>query len=69
MWIVEKKVGIFTHYLTLSNKFQPGIEKAHKFALKEMAEIMAKSHGGVVRQSCGSVVNLLMLYLNICNSS
>ena len=27
-WIVEKKVGIFTHYLTLSNKFQPGIEKA-----------------------------------------
>ena len=50
MWIVEKKVGIFTHYLTLSNKFQPGIKKAHKFASKEMAEIMAKSHGGVVRQ-------------------
>ena len=50
MWIVEKKVGIFTHYLTLSGKFQPGMEKANKFASKEMAEIMAKSHGGVVRQ-------------------
>ena len=50
MWIVEKKVGIFTHYLTLSNKFQPGIEKANKFASKETAEIMAKAHNGTVRQ-------------------
>ncbi len=50
MWIVEKKVGIFTHYLTYSGKFQPGIERANKFASVEMAEIMAKTHGGVVRQ-------------------
>ena len=50
MWIVEKKVGIFTHYLTLSNKFQPGIEKAKHFASKQMAEIMVKVHGGTVRK-------------------
>ncbi len=50
MWIVEKKVGIFTHYLTLSGKFQPGKDRANKFVSKEMAEIMAKAHGGVVRQ-------------------
>ena len=50
MWIVEKKVGIFTHYLTLSNKFQPGIEKAKHFPSKQMAESMVKVHGGTVRQ-------------------
>ncbi len=50
MWIVEKKVGIFTHYLTYSNKFQPGIEKANKFVSKQMAEAMARIHGGVVRE-------------------
>lgn len=50
MWIVEKKVGIFVHYLTPSGKFQPGKERAHQFASKEMAEIMVKVHGGVVRQ-------------------
>ena len=50
MWIVEKKVDIFTHHLTLSNKFQPGIEKANKFASKQMAESMVKVHGGTVRQ-------------------
>ncbi|MGL5806018.1 MAG: hypothetical protein ACRC11_11355 [Xenococcaceae cyanobacterium] len=50
MWIVEKKVGIFIHYLTLKGKFQPGIERANKFANQEMAEIMVKIHGGVVRQ-------------------
>ncbi len=50
MWIVEKKVGIFVHYLTSSNKFQPGIDKAHKFASKQMAETMAKTRGGIVRQ-------------------
>ena len=50
MWIVEKKVDIFTHYLTLSNKFQPGIEKANKFASKQMAESMVKVHGGTVHQ-------------------
>jgi hypothetical protein len=50
MWIVEKKVGIFIHYFSLNGKFQPGIEKANKFASKEMAEIMVKVHGGVVRQ-------------------
>ena len=38
------------HYLTPSGKFQPGIERAHKFASKEMAEIMVKVHGGVVSQ-------------------
>lgn len=50
MWIVEKKVGIFVHYLTLSNKFQPGIEKANKFTSEEMAKTMAKVYGGKVRQ-------------------
>ena len=50
MWIVEKKVGIFIHYLTPSGLFQPGIERANKFVSKEMAETMAKAHGGVVRQ-------------------
>ena len=50
MWIVEKKVGIFVHYLTSSGKFQPGIAKANKFLSWEMAKIMAKNHGGVVRQ-------------------
>ena len=50
MWIVEKKVGIFTHYLTLSNKFQPGIEKANKFTSKQMVEIMVKVHGGTIRE-------------------
>ncbi|MDJ0590718.1 MAG: hypothetical protein QNJ72_12075 [Pleurocapsa sp. MO_226.B13] len=50
MWIVEKKVGIFVHYLTPIGKFQPGIEKANKFTSQEMAKTMAKVHGGVVRQ-------------------
>ena len=50
MWIIEKKVGIFVHYLTLSGRFQPGIEKARKFPSLEIAKIMAKTHGGVVRQ-------------------
>jgi hypothetical protein len=44
-WIVEKKVGIFTHYLTFSGKFQPGIEKANKFVSKQMAEIAVLSFG------------------------
>ncbi|VEP15899.1 conserved hypothetical protein [Hyella patelloides LEGE 07179] len=50
MWIVEKKVGIFVHYLTSSGKFQPGIEKANKFVSQEMARTMAKVHGGSIRQ-------------------
>ena len=50
MWIVEKKVGIFVHYLTPSGKFQPGKDRANKFVSFEMAETMAKVHGGVVRQ-------------------
>ena len=50
MWIVEKKVGIFTHYLTFSGKFKPGIDKANKFASKPMAEAMVKMHGGTVRE-------------------
>lgn len=50
MWIVEKKVGIFIHYLTPSGSFQPGIEKAHRFMSQEMAQTMAKIRGGMVRQ-------------------
>jgi hypothetical protein len=50
MWIVCKQVGIFTHYLTISGTFQPGSEKANKFASQTMAEIMAKKYGGMVRQ-------------------
>jgi hypothetical protein len=50
MWIVYKQIGIFTHYLTISGIFQPGIEKANRFVSKEMADAMAKTHGGTVRQ-------------------
>jgi hypothetical protein len=50
MWIVEKKVGIFTHYLSLSGKFQPGIDKAKYFNSKQMAESMVKVCGGTVRE-------------------
>ena len=50
MWIVEKKVGIFTHYLTLSGKFQPGIEKAKHFNPRQMVESMVKVHGGTMRE-------------------
>ncbi|WP_172657312.1 hypothetical protein [Myxosarcina sp. GI1] len=46
----RKKVGIFTHYLTASGKLQPGKEKANKFSSLQMAETMAKIHGGTVRQ-------------------
>jgi hypothetical protein len=48
MWVITKKVGIFTHYLTAAGIFQPGIERANRFASQEMAEIMAKKHGGIV---------------------
>ncbi|WP_175561072.1 hypothetical protein [Hydrococcus rivularis] len=50
MWIVCKQVGLFTHYLTPSGTFQPGLERASKFVSQQMAEIMAKKHGGVARQ-------------------
>lgn len=50
MWIVDKQVGVFTHYLTNSGIFQPGIEKATKFVSEKMAEIMAQKYGGTVRQ-------------------
>ena len=50
MWIVEKKVGLFLHYLTSGGKFQPGIERARKFTSQEMAQTMAKVHGGIVRK-------------------
>ena len=50
VWVIEKKVGIFSHYFISPGKFQPGIEKAKKFASRDMAQIMAKAHGGVVRQ-------------------
>lgn len=50
MWIVEKKVGIFVHYLTSLGKFQPGINRASKFTSQEMAQTMAKIYGGMVRQ-------------------
>ena len=43
-------IGIFIHYLTLSGRFQPGIEKAGKLPSLEMAKVMAKTHRGVVRQ-------------------
>lgn len=48
MWVIYKQVGIFTHYLTNAGVFQPNIDRASKFASKEMAEIMAKKHGGIV---------------------
>jgi hypothetical protein len=51
MWVIAKQVGVFTHYLTSAGVFQPGIDRASKFASKEMAEIMAKKHGGTVTKS------------------
>jgi hypothetical protein len=48
MWVITKKVGVFTHYFTAAAVFQPGIDRANKFASQEMAEIMAKKHGGTV---------------------
>jgi hypothetical protein len=50
MWIVYKQVGLFTHYLTLSGKFQPLLEQARKFPSQQMAEIMAKKYGGSIRK-------------------
>jgi hypothetical protein len=50
-WVVCKQVGLFTHYLTSSGIFQPGIEKANKFVSHEMAEAMAKKHGATVKNS------------------
>ena len=50
MWIISKKVGVFTHYLTPTGIFQPSLERASKFPAREMAEAMAKTHGGVVQQ-------------------
>jgi hypothetical protein len=50
MWIVYKQVGIFTHYLSAGNTFQPVIERASRFPSQQMAEIMAKKHGAAVRQ-------------------
>ncbi|MBW4622217.1 MAG: hypothetical protein KME17_23040 [Cyanosarcina radialis HA8281-LM2] len=50
MWIVYKQVGVFTHYLNATGQFQPGIERANKFISKEIAETMAKVHGGTVRE-------------------
>jgi hypothetical protein len=46
MWIVWKQVGLFTHYLTLSGLFQPGLKNARLYSSKEMAEIMAHKYGG-----------------------
>jgi hypothetical protein len=50
MWIIYKQVGVFTHYLTPAGIFQPGIERASRFSSQQMAEIIAKKHGGAVRQ-------------------
>jgi hypothetical protein len=49
MWIVWKQVGLFTHYLTLSGMFQPGLDKARLYSSKEMAEIMIHKYGGKLR--------------------
>lgn len=49
MWIVSKSVGIFTHYLSVGGVFQPIADKASYFPSKEMAESMAKIHGGKVK--------------------
>ncbi|GAB4237650.1 MAG: hypothetical protein Kow0049_23670 [Stanieria sp.] len=50
MWIIYKQVGLFTHYLDSSGSFQPVLEKARKFPSEQMAEIMAKQHGGLIRK-------------------
>ncbi|MBR8829640.1 MAG: hypothetical protein Cpurp_00375 [Chlorogloea purpurea SAG 13.99] len=46
---MSKQVGVFSHYLTTANGFQPGIERANKFVSQEMAQIMAKKYGGTVQ--------------------
>ena len=48
MWIISKKVGVFTHYLTPTGIFTPTMDKASKFSSREMADIMAKKYGGIV---------------------
>jgi hypothetical protein len=48
MWIITKKVGVFTHYLNSTGTFTPSIDKASKFSSQEMADIMAKKYGGTV---------------------
>jgi hypothetical protein len=50
MWVVCKQVGIFTHYLTVSGSFKPVITEARRFSSQEMAEVMAKKYGGIVKQ-------------------
>jgi hypothetical protein len=51
MWIISKKVGVFTHYLTSAGTFTPSIDKASQFSSQEMADIMAKKYGGTVEVS------------------
>ncbi len=49
MWIIWKKIGIFDHYLDKMGSFYPKLDQAKRFTSKEMADIMAKKHGGIVR--------------------
>ncbi len=49
MWLVWKKVGLFSHYLTKTGVFQPGMERAWQIKSSEMAEIMANKYGGTVQ--------------------
>ena len=58
MWIIWKKVGLFEHYLNASGQFQPKLEEAKNFPSKEMADIMAKQKGGMVRSISNNDGNL-----------
>lgn len=49
MWIIWKKVGLFDHYLDATGKFQPILANAKQFSSREMADIVAKTQGGIVR--------------------
>ena len=58
MWVIWKKVGLFEHYLNASGQFQPKFDEAKKFPSKEMADIMAKQKGGIVRSISNNSDNL-----------
>ena len=47
---IWKKVGLFEHYLDATGAFQPRLELAKRYSSKQMADIMAKKHGGLVRE-------------------
>ena len=42
-------MGLFEHYLDVTGEFQPRLDNAKRYPSKAMADIMAKTQGGMVR--------------------